>query len=120
MTSRTKPTFIKSRDDLSFTLRDRAGRLHNWVTPTTPTDIPTAWHECYSVGAQWFEEVVALAHHNPTEAHQALISACFEIASSPSGQGYAIGFLEQLSKWAVTGISQSLQPTQIHEEAIDS
>ncbi len=60
---------ILSRDDLSFTKRDVAGRLINWQVSHDQNE---PWGEKFAVGQRYMEEVAELATHSELEAYHAI------------------------------------------------
>jgi len=88
---------IKSRDDLSFTVRDVEGRLINW--PRNNPGVAADWQK----GIDFFEcEVRDLATHDETEAFDAI-----RFALSGMGGRYTcleLGFIERVALAAMVGI----------------
>jgi hypothetical protein len=103
---------IKSRDDLSFTVRDVEGRLINW--PRNNPGVAADWQK----GIQFFEsEVRGLASHDETEAFDAI-----RFALSGMGGRYTcleIGFIERVALAAMVGLralragAEQFAPTDI-------
>jgi hypothetical protein len=88
---------IKSRDDLSFTVRDVEGRLINW--PRNNPGVAADWQK----GIDFFEcEVHNLATHDETEAFDAI-----RFALAGMGGRYTcleIGFIEHVALAAMVGL----------------
>lgn len=88
---------IKSRVDLSFTVRDVEGRLINW--PRKNPGVAADWQR----GIDFFEcEVRDLATHDETEAFDAI-----RFALSGMGGRYTcleLGFIERVALAAMVGI----------------
>ncbi|PIT20145.1 hypothetical protein BGI34_02235 [Snodgrassella alvi] len=97
---------IRSRDDLSFTMRDADGGLINWVMP----DRAGNWHEHYGIGTIWFNEILELARHNAKEAYFAMRFAGSQMVRYWQ-QGHPEGFFDCMAQWALSGIlSGSSEP----------
>lgn len=97
---------IRSRDDLSFTMRDADGGLINWVMP----DRAGNWHEHYGIGTIWFNEILELARHNAKEAYFAMRFAGSQMIRYWQ-QGHPEGFFDCMAQWALSGIlSGSSEP----------
>jgi len=95
-----KPRRIRSRDDLSFTMRDEQGRLLNWCVPNREN----AWHENYGIGEAWFEEIVQLAHAKPEEAYLAMLYGANVACTRYGDLGHTDGFFDMMARWALVAI----------------
>lgn len=88
---------IQTRNDLSFTSLDRAGRIINWPrnNPGVPGDVEKGM-------AYFDEEITALAAHNETEAFRAI-----QFAIAGMGGRYTnleISFIGCVARAAVVGL----------------
>ena len=88
---------IRTRDDLSFTKRDDAGRLINW--PLYNYGVPADWEK----GIACFDgEVTELAAHDETEAfwaiNAALVGMCGRCTSLEGA------FIDRVARAAVLGL----------------
>lgn len=98
---------ILSRDDLSFTQRDREGRLLNWFVPSRNGN----WHEHYGIGEAWFSEVVELARNNPRAAYEAMLCAGTDSLRMYGSFGHADGFMDHMARWALAAmLTNAAQP----------
>jgi len=100
---------IKSREDLSFTQRDREGRMINWSVP--PLDKHESWSDGVELGKHFFCEVVELATNNPKEAINAIRFAFMADEPLANGSGFGnrgrgveCGFVDSLAQAVVDGI----------------
>jgi len=88
---------VKSRDDLSFTVRDGEGRLINW--PRNNPGVAADWQK----GIDFFEcEVRDLANRDETEAFDAI-----RFALCGMGGRYTcleLGFIERVALAAMVGL----------------
>ncbi|ASK27131.1 hypothetical protein BG910_04700 [Neisseria chenwenguii] len=99
---------IRNREDLSFTRRDRQGRLINWVPPVDERGLYD-WGEAYAVGEAWFDEVIELAGNNPESAYHALSFSpryMSEYARNVArqGLGFIEGFFDKMARYTLAGI----------------
>ncbi len=93
------PRKILSRDDLSFTKRNKNGNLINWFVPNRVGQ----YEEHYGMGEIWFDEIVSLAKHSPKEAFDAIRFSGLELCKY-SDSGHALGFMSKLGRWALAAI----------------
>ncbi|MDO9205610.1 antA/AntB antirepressor family protein [Methylotenera sp.] len=93
------PRKIRSRDDLSFTKRNKKGNLINWFIPNRVGQ----YEEHYGMGEIWFDEIVTLAKHSPKEAFDAIRFSGLELCKY-SDSGHALGFMSKLGRWALAAI----------------
>ncbi|CAI8866116.1 hypothetical protein [Pseudomonas chlororaphis] len=88
---------IHTREDLSFTKRDDAGRLINW--PRNNPGVPADWEK----GIACFDdEITEMAAHDETEAFNAI-----RFAIVGMGGWYTnleIGFIDRVARAAVIGL----------------
>lgn len=88
---------IKSRDDLSFTMRDGEGRLINW--PRNNPGVAADWQK----GIDFFEcEVRDLANHDETEAFNAIWFALVGMGGRTTN--LELGFIERVALAAMVGL----------------
>ncbi|WP_085730382.1 MULTISPECIES: hypothetical protein [unclassified Pseudomonas] len=88
---------IRSRDDLSFTVRDVEGRLVNW--PRNNPGVAADWQK----GIDFFEcEVRDLANHDETEAFNAIRFALVGMGGRTTN--LELGFIERVALAAMVGI----------------
>lgn len=88
---------IQSRDDLSFTLRDDAGRLINW--PRYNYGLPADWGK----GIACFDaEVAELAAYDETEAFHAIQFAIVGMGGRCTS--LETGFIDRVARAAVIGL----------------
>lgn len=88
---------IRSRDDLSFTQRDDAGRLINW--PRYNYGVPGDWEK----GIACFDaEVATLAAHDETEAFHAIQFAIVGMGGQCTS--LETGFIDRVARAAVIGL----------------
>ncbi|MBH3408770.1 hypothetical protein I5P86_27265 [Pseudomonas glycinae] len=88
---------IKSRDDLSFTMRDVEGRLINW--PRNNPGVAADWQK----GIDFFEcEVRDLANHDETEAFNAIRFALVGMGGRTTN--LELGFIERVALAAMVGL----------------
>ncbi|WP_300334013.1 hypothetical protein [Accumulibacter sp.] len=126
---------IMSRDDLSFTRRDDAGRLINWSVTHEPLE---DWGSKHAVGQSYLAEIAELAEHSELEAYNAvrfaLSGSCdFRRGESTTfgntGWGEECGFAEAIARAVIDGLrarnggQESFSPDRAHrrmyvEEAI--
>ncbi|TEA58543.1 hypothetical protein [Pseudomonas sp. CH235] len=88
---------IRSRDDLSFTKRDDAGRLINW--PRYNYGVPGDWEKgiaCFDV------EIAELATHDETEAFHAIQFAIVGMGGRCTS--LETGFIDRVARAAVIGL----------------
>lgn len=93
------PRKIRSRDDLSFTKRNKNGNLINWFIPNRVGQ----YEEHYGMGEIWFDEIGTLAKHSPKEAFDAIRFSGLELCKY-SDSGHALGFMSKLGRWALAAI----------------
>ncbi len=93
------PRKIRSRDDLSFTKRNKNGNLINWFVPNRVGQ----YDEHYGMGEIWFDEIVTLAKHSPKEAFDAIRFSGLELCKY-SESGHALGFMSKLGRWALAAM----------------
>lgn len=101
---------IASRDDLSFTRRDEAGRLINWaVTHGRNED----WSDKYAIGQGYLAEIAELAESDELEAYHAIQFALsgggdFRRGESTTfgntGSGAECGFSEAIAGAVIDGL----------------
>jgi hypothetical protein len=103
---------IRSRDDLSFTNRDDAGRLINW--PRYNYGVPGDWEKgnaCFDV------EIAELATHDETEAFHAIQFAIVGMGGRCTS--LETGFIDRVARAAVIGLrslragAEQFAPTDI-------
>ncbi|MGP6460691.1 hypothetical protein [Pseudomonas parakoreensis] len=88
---------IRSRDDLSFTQRDDAGRLINW--PRCNYGVPGDWER----GIACFDaEIAELAAYDETEAFNAIRFALVGMGGRTTN--LELGFIERVALAAMVGI----------------
>ena len=88
---------IRSRDDLSFTVRDVEGRLVNW--PRNNPGVAADWQK----GIDFFErEVRDLANHDETEAFNAIRFALVGMGGRTTN--LELGFIERVALAAMVGL----------------
>jgi hypothetical protein len=88
---------IRSRDDLSFTVRDVEGRLVNW--PRNNHGVAADWQK----GIDFFEcEVRDLANHDETEAFNAIRFALVGMGGRTTN--LELGFIERVALAAMVGL----------------
>ncbi len=88
---------IRTRDDLSFTKRDDAGRLINW--PRYNYGLPADWEK----GIACFDgEVTELAAYDETEAFHAIQFAI--VGMGGRSTSLEIGFIDRVARAAVIGL----------------
>ncbi len=93
---------IKSRDDLSFTMRDGEGRFINW--PRNNPGVAADWQK----GIDFFEcEVRDLANHDETEAFNAIRFALFGMGGSTTTRHlFALSRSARASSWRASSASR--------------
>jgi hypothetical protein len=90
-------SLIKTREDLSFTQRDSAGRMVNW--PRNNPGVAEDWDK----GIAFVDvEVCALASHDETEAFNAIW--CALVGMGGRYTNLEIGFVDRVARAAVLGL----------------
>ena len=89
---------IKSRDDLTFTIRDENNGLINWHVK----HYAQYWENGIALGERFFNEVIELARANPEDAYHALTFVWDRIF--PATYGEHSGFMRSFARAAVAGI----------------
>jgi hypothetical protein len=101
---------ILSRDDLSFTKRDDAGRIINWQVSHDQNE---NWGDKYAVGQAFLAEIAELAAHSEPEAYHAVQYALsgggdFRRGESTTfgntGWGEECGFSEAIARAVIDGL----------------
>lgn len=105
----------KSRDDLTFTVRDECGRLKNWAVPRQ--DRHSDWHEGVELGKKFFAEVAALSDYSEREAYYAIKCSLDEWTRGP---GIECGFAEAAAKAAIAGLRALRDGAPAYDPAVRS
>jgi len=91
---------IKSRDELSFTIRGEHGGLINW---NIRHDMEDYWSEHVEIGKRYFSEIVELAEHSERESFFGMLYAICS-PTFRAGWGEEHGFVEMMSRAAIIGL----------------
>jgi hypothetical protein len=91
---------IKSRDELSFTIRGEHGGLINW---NVKHDLEDYWSEHVEIGKRYFSEIVELAEYSERDG---LFGMLYAICSPTflAGWGEEHGFVEMMARAAIIGM----------------
>ena len=104
--TKTNKKEIKTRDDLSFTLRkdchltDKQTGLTHW----NHSQHPQNHRLCVEIGNKLFGEIVALKKNNPLDAKYAITWALYEIISKGFHGPIETGFIESMAEYTIRGM----------------
>jgi len=109
--TKTNKKEIKTRDDLSFTLKkdchltDKQTGLTHWAIPKHPQNhkLGTA------IGINLFSEIVELTKNNRLDAKCAITWALYEIINTGIHSSIETGFIESMSEYAILGICSTIK-----------